>query len=148
MPPNLPEPCDNLTTTAVAATSPLPSTCSGLRDQVSAWGADRRAPGRSSRAVRQRLCRLRRRAGRAGQTGRPRPPARRRPAAGRGGPAGELRGGRLGSAAAPTLPSAHPLRAPVVAVVLCRLGWWRTTGDPQGIPRPAAHSWPAGLTPP
>jgi putative transposase len=37
--------------------------------------------------------------------------------------------GRLGSAATPTLPGAHPPGAPVVPVVLRGLGWWRTAGD-------------------
>jgi putative transposase len=41
----------------------------------------------------------------------------------------------------------HP-GTPVVPVVFRGLGWWRTAGDPQGVHPPAAHSWPAGLTPP
>ena len=76
------------------------------------------------------------------------PLGRRLPAAGRGRPAGELPQGRLGLAAAPALPGAHPPGAPVVPVVFLGLGWWRTVGDPQGVHPPAAHSWPAGLTPP
>src|SRR5512132_1160876 len=45
MPPSICGRCDKMTTTVEADTSSLTSTCIGLRDQVSAWGADRRAPG-------------------------------------------------------------------------------------------------------
>jgi hypothetical protein len=53
---------------------------------------------------------------------------------------GELPQGRLGSAAAPTLPSPHPPGAPVVPVILRVLSRWCTAGDPQGVHPPAAHS--------
>src|SRR5215218_2342389 len=123
MPLNLFGGCDNRTTT-VEARRGCPLCAVGLRDQVPAWGADRQAPGHPWRGVRQRGCRLGRRAGRAGRGGRSRPAARRLPAAGRGRRAGELPQGRLGAAAAPTLPGAQPPGAPVVAVVLRVLSWW------------------------
>ena len=62
--------------------------------------------------------------------------------------AGELPQGRLGAAAAPTLPGTYPPGAPVVAVVLRRVGWWRSAGDAQAVHPPAAHPESAGLTPP
>jgi putative transposase len=41
-----------------------------------------------------------------------------------------------------------PTGAPVVAVVLRRVGRWRSTGDAQAVHPPAAHRELAGLAPP
>jgi hypothetical protein len=56
--------------------------------------------------------------------------------------------GVFGPPAAPALPDAHPPGAPVVAVVLCRVGRWRLPGDGRVVHPPATHPRPAGLTPP